>query len=435
MIHLLRCRAWPMALALLVTVVLLVCRADAARADTWPRFRGPNGSGVATAENMPDTWTEKDYAWRVELPSPGFSSPVVWNDRIYVTSGDEKTGEQIILSLDAATGKTVWEKRFAADPYKKHRFNSYATSTPALDADHVYVTWGGPKGSTAAALDRQTGELKWRHEMGPFLAMHNFGASPMVVGDTLIVMNDQQNRRMLLALDRASGKVKWKSEKKLETEEESEFDLNTTYATPCVFTPPEAAVQLIVGRSRVGVMSLDPQTGRQNWRLDLFEFRSVGSPTIEGDRLVAICGSGGGGQRAAVIQPGVPERNTEPKVLHDVQKNLPYVPTPLLHDGLLYLWAETGQVKCIDLTTGKELWHGRARGKFYSSPVLTDGKLYSVSDKGKVTILSAGRDKFELLGQIDLEEPTMSTPAISDGVLYFRTLTHLMALPSGGKTE
>ena len=117
----------------------------------------------------------------------------------------------------------------SADAYKKHRLNSYATSTPALDAANIYVTWGGPKGSTVVALDRATGKLKWRYEMGPYVAMHNFAASPMVVEDVLVVLNDQDKHRMLVALDCATGKEKWKSE------EDTEAD--ATYATPCSFRP------------------------------------------------------------------------------------------------------------------------------------------------------------------------------------------------------
>jgi len=414
-------RVWPPLTAVLI--VLLV--AGVGRAETWPRFRGPNGSGISTARAMPSTWTADHYLWRIELPGVGFSSPVVWDDRVYVTSGDEKDGTQIVRSVDARSGETVWQRRFAADAYKKHHLNSYATSTPALDAERIYVTWGGPKGSTIVALDRRTGRELWRHEMGPFVAMHNFGASPMVVDDLVIVLNDQDKHHMLVALNGATGEVKWK------TEEDTKAD--ATYATPCVFRPTGAACQLIVGRTQGGVTSLDPRSGKLNWNLNVFEFRSIGSPITDGDRLVAICGSDQGGQRASVIRPGVPEKGIPAEILHDVQKNLPYVPTPLAHDGLLYLWADTGKVKCVELDGGKELWKGRLRGKFYGSPILAAGKLFCLSDKGKTVVLAAGRE-YELLGQTDLEEKTMSTPAVADGVMYLRTYSHLMALPGDRET-
>lgn len=425
-----RARLWPLS-----AILLSVSFAGFCAAETWPRFRGSNGSGIGTARRMPATWNRDDYLWRVTLPAPGFSSPVVWNDRVYVTSGDEKDGTQIIQSLDARTGRTVWERRFAADPYKKHHLNSYATSTPALDADHIYVAWGGPKGSAVVALDRATGRDLWRYEMGPFVALHNFGASPMLVDNLVIVLADQDKHRRILALDSASGTLVWDKQEAtppIPADVDPVLCQYVTYATPCVFRPAEAASQLIVGRTQVGVMSLDPRSGKQNWKLDLFEFRAVGSPITDGQRIVAICGSGGGGQKAAVIRPGVPEANTKPEVLYDVQKNLPYVPTPLIHDGLLYLWADSGKVKCVELATAKELWQGRIGGKFYASPVLADGKLYGVSDKGKVFVLAAGR-RYKLLGKVDLEEKTMATPAVADGVIYFRTLAHLMALP--GKQE
>ncbi len=349
----------------------------------------------------------------------GFSSPVVWDDRVYVTSGLETDGTQVIRSLDARSGEVVWERRFAADAYRKHRLNSYATSTPALDAKRIYVTWGGPKGSTVVALERETGYDVWRYEMGPFVAMHGFGASPIVFDDLLIVLNDQDKYRMLLALDSATGALKWKNEAVTQSD--------TTYATPCLFRPAAGPCQLILGRTESGVSGLDPRTGRLHWRLGLFKFRSVGSPITAGERIVAICGSGGGGQRAVVLRPELPEKGTGPEVLYDVKRNLPYVPTPLIHDGLLFLWSDSGVVKCVELDSGKELWRQRVRGKFYGSPVLAAGRLYGMSYKGEVIVLAAGR-KYELLGRVDLKEKTMATPAVADGVMYLRTLSHLMAL-------
>ncbi|MBN1588707.1 MAG: PQQ-binding-like beta-propeller repeat protein [Pirellulales bacterium] len=405
--------------SVILTGLLFLSSSGLLPAETWPRFRGPNGSGIGTARAMPTTWTDEDYLWRIELPGKGFSSPVVWDDRVYVTSGLEDDGTQVIRSIDTRSGQLVWEQRFPADAYKKHRLNSYATSTPTLDARGVYITWGGPKGSTVVALDRETGRQRWRYEMGPFVAMHNFGASPIVFEDLLIVLNDQDKHRMLIALDCATGELKWKSEENAETD--------ATYATPCLFRPEGGACQLILGRTESGVTSLDPRSGSLNWRLDLFKFRSVGSPILSGDRIVAICGAGGGGQRAVAIRPGVPEKGVAPEVLYDVKKNLPYVPTPLIHDGLLFLWADSGKVKCVELATGEELWQERVKGKFYASPVLVAGRLYGLSDKGEMVVLAAGRE-YEMLGRIELGEKTMATPAVADGVMYLRTLSHLMAL-------
>jgi outer membrane protein assembly factor BamB len=413
-----------------VLVFALAVLAPPLAAETWPRFRGPNGSGVGTAQNLPKKWTKDDCLWRVELPGMGFSSPVVWNDRVYVSSGLENDGTQIVQSRDMKSGELVWERRFAADAYKKHRLNSYATSTPALDEDHIYVTWGGPKGSAVVALDRRTGRDRWRYELGPFVSMHNFGASPIVADDLVIVIDDQDKHRRILALGAAKGDVKWNIEEDtppIPAGADPLFYQYATYATPCLFRPADAACQLIVGRTLSGVQSLDPRSGKPNWKLDLFQFRSVGSPTLDGNRLVAICGSGGGGQRAAVIQPGVPQKKIEPKVLYDIKKDLPYVPTPLIHDGLLYLWADNGKVQCLKLADGKEVWRGRGRGTFYGSPVLADGKLFCVSYQGKVNILAAGH-KFQRLGEVDLDENSMSTPAVADGVICFRTFSHLMAI-------
>lgn len=410
---------------MLAAGLLIALFATASSAETWPRFRGPNGSGIGTAKEMPATWTEDDYLWRVDLPKMGFSSPVVWNDRVYVTSGLEDDGTQVVQSRDTRDGRLVWARRFEAEAFKKHRLNSYATSTPALDEKHIYVTWGGPGGSTAVALDRITGEDVWRYEMGPFVAMHQFGASPMLFDDLLIVLNDQDARRELLALNRDTGELVWRLEEETKVEEEATY---STYATPCLFQPDQGPCQLIVGRSELGVSSYEPRTGKLNWQLELFKFRSVGSPILADGRVVAICGTSGVGRRAVAIRPGVVEKGIEPEVLYDVERYLPYVPTPLVHDNLLFLFADPGVISCVDVATGKELWHERVKkAKFYGSPVFAGGNIYCMTDGGEMIVLAAARE-YKPLGRFELGEKTMSTPAVADGVMYLRTYSRLMAI-------
>ena len=158
-----------------------------AHAENWDRFRGPNGAGQSEAAGIPSEWTEADYLWKKSLPGVGHSSPVIWDGRLFVTSGDPDSGEQIVLAFDAKSGEPLWEKRFASHTYSMHSDNSYATSTPAVDADHLYVLWLDGDQVTLAALTHDGSEV-WRRQVGSLVEKHGFGTSPIVVGDTVCVV-------------------------------------------------------------------------------------------------------------------------------------------------------------------------------------------------------------------------------------------------------
>jgi outer membrane protein assembly factor BamB len=156
---------------LLLSILLLVCIADRAVAENWPRFRGPNGSGISDATTVPTKWTDDDYNWKIELPGLGLSSPVIWDNRLFVTSADADAGQRWLFCIDTSDGSVVWRKEFAFAKHPKHKNNSFATSTPAVDADHVYVVWQSKDGSNLTALTH-AGDEVWRYDLGPFKGNH-----------------------------------------------------------------------------------------------------------------------------------------------------------------------------------------------------------------------------------------------------------------------
>ena len=164
----------------------------------WPRFRGPNGAGESEAATIPVTWTAQDYKWRVTLPGTGHSSPVVWGNRVYVTSTHEDDATRIITCLDAADGKTVWEQSFPSKTHRKNAATSYASATPPVDAERIYLPWTTPEAYTVVALDRTSGKEVWRRDLGPFVAQHGFGASPILFDGKLIVPNDQDEKSFVV---------------------------------------------------------------------------------------------------------------------------------------------------------------------------------------------------------------------------------------------
>jgi outer membrane protein assembly factor BamB len=211
----------------LIAVPLLITFTLTASGQEWTRFRGPNGAGVSDATSIPVMWTTKDQLWKTALQGTGHSSPVVLGDKVFVTAGDPKSGKRLIHCVSADKGAVLWTKEFDASAYKMHKRNSIATSTPAVDADRLYLAWGTPDRVTMMALDHQ-GELKWQTDLGPFKSQHGFGASPVVVDGLVILQNDQDGGGAIIALDAATGKKRWELPRQPK---------NATYSTPCLYQP------------------------------------------------------------------------------------------------------------------------------------------------------------------------------------------------------
>jgi len=397
---------------------LLLCFARTAPAGQWTRFRGPNGSGQSEATTLPVTWTTQDYRWRVKLPGIGYSSPVIYGERIFVTCAIEQDATRIIRCLKTSDGGLIWKRSFPSSTYSKHVFNSYAAASPAVDADHVYITWTTPQEYVVVALELNNGREVWRRDLGPFVARHGYGCSPILFGDLVILANDQAQESQMMALDRTTGEIRWKALRR---------GLKASYSTPCIYQSKDAAAQLILSSTAHGITSLDPHTGKTNWELDVFQDRVVGSPIVACGLIIAAAGAGGGGKRVVAVRPAHPGINGKAEVLYDFKGSLPYVPTPVAHGRLVFLWSDSGVVTCADAPTGKVHWRQRVGGSFFGSPVRAGDRLYCISREGQMVVLAAA-ERFELLARINLEEPSNSTPAIADGVMYLRTRSHLMAI-------
>lgn len=405
-------------------LLLLLMSVTSALAQPWPRFRGPNGEGLSEATTIPVTWTDKDYLWKVKLAASGQSSPVVWGPRIFVTSALDADGTQILQCLKTSDGSQLWQRQFASITHHKHAMNAYASSTPALDAQRVYLAWATPKNYLVVALDQERGEELWRRDLGPFVAEHGFGASPIVYEDMVILINDQDGPSNVTALDCATGKTRWQAPRRTE---------KAGYSTPCIFQPEGGSPQLVLSSWAHGLTGLEPRSGKTIWELGVFKHRVVGSPTLASGLIVASAGTGGIGKRLVAVQPGNPDKAVEPKLAYEVTGSLPYVPTSVIKGDLLFLWYDRGVVSCLDAPTGKIHWRERIGGDYFSSPVRVADRLYNVTREGKVVVLAAAKE-FRPLGEIALGEASKSTPAIADGVMYLRTLSQLMAV-GGGKAE
>ena len=327
----------------------------------WTRFRGPNGSGIGEAK-VPNTWTDKDFLWKISLPGIGNSSPVVWGDKVFVTAGDNKTGKRIILCIAADSGKTLWQKEYDASTYKMHKRNTVATSTPAVDADRLYVAWGTPEKVTMMALDHN-GQEKWKTDLGTFRGGHGFGTSPTRFEDLVILPLDQDGTGVLFALEAATGKVRWKVSRDFAAGGEKN---SATYITPCIYQPQGKPAELIFTNWKHGITSIDPKDGKVNWEISVFntkvnQERAIASPLIAGDLIIGTCGFTNDPKHCVAIRPPA-NKDDKPKEVWRLEKAVSYLPTPVVKGDRLYQCSEKGIASCLDVKTGKVIWQERVEG-------------------------------------------------------------------------
>jgi outer membrane protein assembly factor BamB len=398
--------------------------AAASKAQEWTRFRGPNGTGQSDATTIPTEWTDADYNWKIELPGVGHGSPVIWGEKLFVGSADPASGTKMLFAVRTSDGDVLWKKDFPATVHNKHALNSFASSTPACDQDHIYFAWATPDEYNLLALDHEGHEV-WRTGLGKFIARHGFGASPIVYQDLVIITNDQEGESSLIAVDRNSGKPRWKVPRK------SLSPQSASYSTPIIYAPPGGPDELIVNSWAHGISSFNPKTGEVNWEAPVFELRTVGSPILAGGLIWGSCGEGAGNNSVIAIKPGS-KNGVEAQEAFAVRRKStwPYVPTMVAAGDLVFLWGDGGIVTCVDARTRRELWRQRVGGTYYASPIRIGDRIFGISTTGEVVVLAAA-PKFQELARNQLGDDTHATPAIAEGKLFARTQTKLMSI--GGK--
>jgi len=401
---------------IITTLLLPLLHGAGTLAQEWHRFRGPNGSGISEAATVPATWTAEDYNWKVKLPGIGHSSPAVWEDRIFLTSAEDKGRRRIVVCLSTADGSILWSKTFDSTTHKKHPRNSFASPSPAVDAKRVYVSWSVPKRLTLMALSHD-GSVVWNRDLGPYKSQHSCGTSPIVYGDMVILGDDQDGASSLIAVDARTGATRWRTERNSE---------RVAYSTPFVYRG-DTKPQLIFASGAHGLSSIDPASGRTLWELDVFDKRTVSSPQAIDGLIFGTCGSGAGGNYLAAVEPGNLDSSRPPRLRYKITRNAPYVPTPIAKNGRIFLWADNGVVSCLRANDGKLIWRKRVGGTYSGSPICVRDRLYCISDGGDAVVLAAS-DQYQLFGRHSLGEPSRSTPAVAGGVMYLRTYAHLFSL-------
>ena len=416
-------------LSLPLALVALAGLVTDAPAQEWTRFRGPNGTGVSNAKTIPTNVAAADINWKIELPGVGHSSPVLWGDRIFLTSTGGDAGGLNVLCLGAADGKVLWRRDFPLTPFTRHKFNSFASATPAVTATAVYVVWNEPDHYFLTALDHNGVQI-WQRDFGAFVSQHACGISPIVVGDKVILGGEQDGQEFvpgsersgksfIAAVDAKTGATIWQTPRN---------SVVVAYSTPCVRESKDGRHPLIFNSQAHGIYAVDADTGKVLWEYgQAFVKRSVSSPLIAGDIIFGSCGSGGGGNYVVAIKAGDAVASGKPELAYEMKKSAPYVPTGVAVGDLAWFWSDGGVLTCLHAPTGEIRYQERVGGNFFGSPIWVDGRLFCVSTTGELDIVAAG-DKFKLLHRFPLGELCHSTPSVAGGRLYVRTGKHLFSI-------
>jgi outer membrane protein assembly factor BamB len=382
-------------------------------AQDWPEFRGPSGQGTSDERGLPLTWSEtKNVRWKVPIPGSGWSSPVIQGDRIWLTTATEDGKSLRAIAVDRDTGAILQNVEVfrSRQSTLKNKKNSHASPTPVLEGDRVYLHFG----AHGTACITQSGEIVWKTRLEYDNGQHGPGGSPVLYENLLIVSCDGQDVQFVAALDKLTGKVRWKKFR----------EGYQAYTTPLVVRLPAGDQLISPGAYRA--IAYEPRTGKEIWEVKYGDgFSNVPRP-VYGDGLVFICS---GFQQPSLLAVRVDGRGdvTKKHVAWTLKRGVPLTPSPLLVGEELYMVTDNGIATCVDAKTGTEHWRARMEGSFSASPIYAEGRLYFLSEEGLTVVMTAGK-KFQPLATNELDGETLASMAVSGGSIFVRSRTHLYRL-------
>lgn len=392
--------------------LLIVLAGGAARAEDWPEFRGPTGQGHSTEKGVPLEWSEsRNVSWKTRVAGSGWSSPVVAGGRVWLTTALKERGASLrALAFDVKTGQEIVNTEIfrarSADPLNPK--NTLASPTPIVDGDRVYVHFGAD--GTAALTT--AGEIVWKIRLS-YDSQHGNGGSPMLYRDLLIVSCDGSDNAFVAAIDKATGKIRWKTSRRQPWDQ--------AYTTPLVIRVGDRDQLVSVGAYRAA--AYDPESGREIWRVSYADgFSNVPRPVF-GHGLVYIATGFQQPVLIAVRADGTGDV-TRTHIAWTLRRSAPLTPSPLLLGDELYIVNDGGIASCVDARTGAVHWQQRLGGNFSASPVFADGRIYFLSEEGMATVIAPGKE-FRKLATNTLDGATLASMAVSGGSIFIRTHSHL----------
>ncbi len=436
-----------LSLTLIAALALGIATTGSLAAGNWPQWRGPDGSGISTEKNLPAEWnTNKNIKWKTPIDGRGHSSPIVWENRIFLTTaieGDVVPGAKApkhmlgdkefvhpdsigankkhtfkVIALDRDSGKVLWQAvAFEGTPYDdRHRKSSYAASTPATDGKMVYAFFGS---EGLYAYDFK-GKLAWKADLGKIGTVGmGTGTSPILFENLVIVQADEENATAsyIVAFDKKTGKEVWKTPRKVQV----------SWSTPLLVKTARRAELITSGTE--SIISYDPATGKELWTHKGVESNAIPSPVANSEMVYLVAGYPAK-IAVAIRLGGSGDLTGTPNVPWKYAKGTAYVPSPILYGDYLYLTTDRGILTCIDAKTGEVKYEGGRipiPATFTASPVAFDGKILLTSEDGDTFIVKAG-PKHEVIGTNSVGEPVYASPAIADGRIYIRGEKNIYAI-------
>lgn len=390
-----------------------------ARAEDWPGWRGPRGDGTSAEKQVPFQWDAakgEGVAWSAEIPGEGHSSPIVLGKRVFVTSAMAATEERLLLCLDRDSGKELWRRTVLTSVLeRKHRENSYASSTPATDGKRVFVSFLDGDNAMLAAYDLD-GKQQWVVKPGVFHSQHGFSSSPVIFEDKVIVNGDHDGDAWIAALSREDGHTIWKIDRENKTR---------SYCTPLI-RDLAGRTQMILSGSKC-VASYDPRNGQRHWIIDGPTEQFVASIVYNAKHDMLFMTGGFPAHHILGIKPDGQGNVTDTKIVWRTNKGVSYVPSPISEGDYFLVVSDGGVASCFHAATGEMYWQERVGPHAHSSIVSANGLVYFTTDDGTTTVVKPG-PTFQVVAKNALGEPTESSPAISDGHVFLRGAKHLYCL-------
>ena len=396
-----------MRLLLLLALLVPVALSD------WPEFRGPTGQGVSEEKGLPLTWSEtRNVRWKVPVPGRGWSSPAIQGEKIWLTTATQEGKSLRAISLDRRTGAVIKDIEVfrLKDIGQINSKNNEASPTPVLEGDRVYVHYG----AYGTACLSTEGDIVWKTRLEYQHAQHGPGGSPVLYEDLLIVSCDGQETQFVVALDKLTGKARWRKFR----------EGYQAYSTPLVIRQP--AGDQVVSPGAFRAISYDPKTGKELWHVRYGEgFSNVPRPVF-GNGLVYICT---GFQQASLLALRIDGKGdvTKSHVVWSTNRGVPFTPSPLLLGDEIYLVSDNGIASCLDAKTGVERWRARIGGNHSASPIFADGRIYFLNEDGESVVVEPGK-QLKVLATNTLDGQSLASMAVSDNSIFVRTVSHLYRL-------
>jgi hypothetical protein len=396
--------------------------------DNWPRWRGPDNNGSITSGSYPVKWDPETVLWKIDIPGKGFSTPIVWDKKIYLTTGTE--GLDTVLAFDRS-GKQFWQKQLGSEIAGKHQNGSGSNPSATTDGSGVFVFF---KSGNFAALELD-GSIRWKTNLferyGKDNRFWDFGTSPVLTKKDVVIAEMHDGESWLAAFDKVTGKLSWKVTRNYKTPVEG----SQGYSTPIVFSHKGIETLLVWGGHHL--TAHDASDGKTIWSCGNFNpegirlWPTIASPVISGTVVVVPCGRADRRQpRLHGIKLGGSGDVTDTHRLWKRKDTGPFIPTPGEYKGQVYIIRDRGEVDCINPLTGENIWSGvfpKGKGNFYSSPLIAGGHLYAARESGTIFVIRL-KGKFEIVSEIDMKDRIIASPIAVSGRILIRTQHHLFCI-------